>query len=192
MAFPRGKSPAPRPDTKEGVEFVITRIQAELAVEMLENGSVEPRAIIMHLAPGREDVHNLGEVRLGRFFNGPQGKDFAAMAIRDIAKRCDAYGVLFISESWMSTKLKHPDERNDLPDSMEDWPEDMRDEVITMTVDHKDYGQALLTAVIDRSSGKPMVGEFESAAKRYDMPGDMESSGRFVGFLHEERPDKVH
>lgn len=184
------------PITKEGFENVIEHIKKQCAEEFSSDKSLEPCFFILFEENGR---NNMLMMPVGKYFSSVSGKNLVAELVRTMSDRVNAYATVFASEAWMAmTHLEKDDPRTDeeirqsFPESLADLPEDERLEVINLMIEHNKFGSNILTAVIDRSSGEPVLGEFGPPPGMEDKADDTKPglTGRMTGFIGATRKDR--
>ncbi len=132
-------------------------------------------------------------------FDGPE-KDAYSGALRALAEKFGAVGIIFISEAWFvkSEVDKNQDMKKQADDQVDEWAGRLHEhpdrvETLFLICEHSRFGSIMWTAEITRPGGDPKakpdlkewVGETENFGKEEGKPGGgfRIQQGRFVHLL---------
>ena len=159
-------TPAPCPNTKEGLEFVLDELKREVEQEFFQKGGVGTKALLLYEVPHRDNTHQLEEMDLEECARQNVSPEIMVNIIRKQAKSRNAYGVFMIFESFTKEAGKTI----------------VRDG-ISILVDHIVSGKCLHQADIKEKNGKKVITEFFHVES---------NTPPFAGFLDHDAAPGIH
>ncbi len=168
--------------TMEDMDRAIALLKPHVEAELVRTGSIRPITYLFGVRDPQEEQTARTIVpfpTLNSFDN--RGKNIYASQVREMAKRIEAKGSIFISEIWTMSTVRKPGEK--IPRRAKDLAKDPRAiEKIMFLIEHKPTSsQRQIFATIRRNpNGEPTLEEWIET----NLNG-VPIAGRFMGMLND-------